>query len=313
MQQDDTQPPKPLDEGGGSARTASLSAEPTLPCDVLVPPRTIIRAGCAVPTLLLAIEQRAKWIAKGESIERLTFPPDLSLALPAQPTEDEVERVARLTREPTDEMLDAGCAAFRKTWPSVDKFLREADDGYGKPLEMVPEPIIAAWQAMYDVAAMRPAPGESEVERVARALCAKSCQDEAAGGYKTVGCPPCHMWEDYCGNAQVALAAMRLPPLDGEVREMMERLRNRREDLTGDYYTKQMLRDRNAAADMIERLARQEQEARNALALVEFGSYQIIGNKEGLMCPLCHNFRREGHKPDCTLAALIKSPSTERT
>jgi hypothetical protein len=56
------------------AASACPPPEGKLPCDILVPPHTVIRAGCPISTLLLAIEQRAKWIAEGKPVASIDLP-----------------------------------------------------------------------------------------------------------------------------------------------------------------------------------------------------------------------------------------------
>ena len=51
------------------AALIELARPQTLPCDVLLPPRTILRKGCDLETLLLGIAAREKFPADATRIE----------------------------------------------------------------------------------------------------------------------------------------------------------------------------------------------------------------------------------------------------
>ena len=71
-----------------------------LPCDVLLPPNTIIRKGCSVTTLMLALFQRTHFPEADTVLDRRASP------APAAPQDSETV---------TEEMVVAALAAAMKT------------------------------------------------------------------------------------------------------------------------------------------------------------------------------------------------------
>lgn len=49
---------------------------------------------------------------------------------------------------------------------------------------------------------------------------------------------------------------------------------------------------------------------RAVIEMLEFGTYHIIGGREGKMCGSCYRFKREGHADDCAVGKAIRALAT---